>query len=300
MQEDDICEATKHVLDCKVAVKSSKVKTVGVQTLENWCALHKIDRAIMNKIMHIVRDWSLPSRGPEYSPYTTSNWDQVALQYGITNTSISNLRVELYKDPKNEFFTTRLRPTNPSRDELQREIKNMICKLLKHQDGGANSSKEVKYVCILAPSIDSLDLQLEAPLKPFGSVVYEYLLVLFLFNEVGKLRGFADEDIQKVLQLCMYEADDNLMEPTWPIIWITSLEDRDRICDAIKKDNCSIVTWFYISQAEDNFAINVGEASSIVCISFIVPHGITQANESFSKFTGFVKRIGPALHPGKP
>ena len=123
--------------------------------------------------------------------------------------------------------------------------------------------------------MDSLDLQLEARLKPFGSTVHEYLLVVFIFNEVGKLRRFADDDIRKVLSLCMYEVDNNLMEPTRPIIWITSLENRDRICDAIINDGCSIVTWFYITQAEENFAINVEEASFAVCIPFIGPHVVT-------------------------
>ena len=80
-----------------MAVKTSIVKSAAVQTLENWCALCKIDKAIMNEIKDIVRDWLLPTKGPKYLPYSTFNWKKVALKYGIISMSISNMLVELYE-----------------------------------------------------------------------------------------------------------------------------------------------------------------------------------------------------------
>ena len=72
MQDNDICEAAQQVLNYKVVVKTSKVKTSGVQILENWCVLCKIERAKMKKIMHMMRDWLLPSKRREYIPCNTT------------------------------------------------------------------------------------------------------------------------------------------------------------------------------------------------------------------------------------
>ena len=46
-----------------------------------------------------------------------------------------------------------------------------------------------------------------------------------------------------------------------------------------------------MSQGEDKFTVNVGEVSFVVCITFIVPCRVIEANKSFSKFGGLPKQI---------
>lgn len=91
------------------------------------------------------------------------------------------------------------------------------------------------------------------------------------------------------------------MDPVRPVVWITNLEAHYLLRDATKKESYSIVTWFYTSLPENNFFFHEGEASAnVVCVTFIVPKGTSQEDDSFSKFAGFPKRAGPILLPGIP
>lgn len=300
MREDDIRDAAKEVISCKVSVKSSKVKTAAVQTLEEWCNQRKMDRAIMNEIMHLVREWPLPAKAPEYTPYATTDWDNLAEEYGITMAAISNLRVEIFKDERNvAFFKERTKPTAPSKAALRPEIKSLITKFLKMDDAGVMGSSETIYGCISAPSIDSLDEHISTSNRPLGDYEHEYLPIVFMFTEDGKPMPFVMEDVDIILKLCMSDGKGNMTVPMRPIVWFSDLGGRDMIRAATLDHECSQVTWFYITVPENKFSVNPGEATPVVCVSIIVPPGTSQRNDSFSKFTGFPKKFGPALIPAK-
>ncbi len=305
MRDDDICLAADLVPSGKIAVKSTKTKVnSNLPTLFEWCLETKCDRAIMNEVMFIVKQHSLPSKERAYVPYTREHWQALERELKITRTAITNLRKEIWQDEKNrEFFyckkgACRMSATHPTKGETRPEVKNLILKALEMQPAPAVASSECVYTCIFAPSLETLVVELGEK-KPFCKV--KYIPVVFLYSMDGKAMDLPpSEEIESILDLThgQVRRGPHLL-PARPTVWITSLASRDLLVEALKHHLDAQVfglhSFYYVPSVENNFPLGEGEPSTLVTVNFTVPDGCLPGSDSYSKFTGFAKRTNPLV-----